>query len=233
VSWSAWDTLFSSDDAEDDRLEALLAVQQYTLTPFGRLQLLTLLQNTSQPERIRAAIVMVVGNSLSPYHPVDDWHWLHPYLDEQVSPLIRRCAIQTIADSQNPDLLPWLLPCLQHTDKSVFADAAQSLGQFGYAAVPYLGNLLQDDAMPPDAQCVAAWQLGELKSFSAVTYLLPVVETTTRHTDVRALAVWALGQIGQASPAVLKALVACQQEAEPDIRLRAESALKKIRRNSN
>jgi HEAT repeat protein len=233
ATWVDWQNLFDNDRSEETRLHALLGVQQYTLTPYGRDLLVTLLADEHQPDRIRSAVVMVVGNSLSPYHPLTDWQWLRPYLTEAHTPLMRRCAIQTLIDSQNPDLIAWLLPCLQHQDKNVFADAAQALGQFGYAALPYLGQLLADDTLPPDAQCVAAWQLGELKSFSALPMLIPVVSNPDRHTDVRALAVWALGQIGQASPEVLLALTACQQEAEPDIRLRAETALKKIRRNSN
>jgi HEAT repeat protein len=232
--WMAWQTFYTRALPEDARLEALLGVQQYNLTDAGRHHLYTVACDTTESDRIRAAVVMVLGNSFSPYHPVEAWTWLLPFLEEATqSPLMRRCAIQTIIDSQNPDLIPWLLPCLSHQDKQVFADASEALGQFGYAVVPHLATLLADPLAPPDVQCVAAWQLGELKTFQAVQILLPLVIDTQRHTDVRALSIWALGQLGQSTPELLAALQQCLTEDEPDIRLRAQTAIKKIQRNSN
>jgi hypothetical protein len=188
---------------------------------------------TGMSDKLIGALIMVVGNSLSDGHEVADWAWIRPFLAESQPALIRRCAIQTLADSHHPDVVPWLVPCLRHEDKGVFADAAQSLGQFGYNALPYLLPLLEGESTPLDIQCVAAWQLGELKSYNSLTTLLKVAESPTRHTDVRALAIWALGQIGHGSPSVIKVLQQCEQEAEPDIRLRAQTALKKVLRNSN
>jgi HEAT repeat protein len=96
--------------------------------------------------------------------------------------------------------------------------------------MPYLIDLLTSGA--EDARCVAAWQLGELGSALPV----PALVNTLRHetsVSVMALCIWALGEIGMQSNEVIEILTHARRQANPDVRLRAETAIKKIARHCN
>jgi HEAT repeat protein len=145
---------------------------------------------------------------------------------------LRQYALEALVATQQPEVLPWLIEALADEDNAVFGAAAQGLGQFSTQAVPVLCELLSNPNAAPDARCVAAWQLGEVAGHEAVPVLVAQLRAANP-TDVLALCLWALGEIGHHSPEVLAVLQWGKQQADPEIRLRAEAALKKVVRAFN
>lgn len=143
---------------------------------------------------------------------------------------IRDYVMQALGRTQHPDAVLLLVEALKDKDNDVFASASEALGDLGDPAIPHLIKVLTTGE--EDARCVAAWQLGELGARPAIPTLIHTIETETR-VPVIALCIWALGEIGYGTKEVHTVLAQAKQNPEPDIRLRAETALKKVARHDN
>lgn len=143
---------------------------------------------------------------------------------------VRNYIVQALGMLGREEAAPILINALKDKNNTIFASAAEALGKLGKPVVPYLIDLLQQGA--DDARCVAAWQLGELRYTDAVPALLSVIRENS-NIEISALAIWALGEIGFGPKDVMETLNWAKAQAEPDIRLRAELAIKKIARHGN
>jgi HEAT repeat protein len=140
-------------------------------------------------------------------------------------------CLQGLARTQNEQALSVLISALSSPNNHLFSTAAEQLKQFGVLAIPALCAVLETGE--PDAQCVAVWNLGELKALPALEALLQYLNREDAHVDVSALCVWALGRLGEASVAVLKALEKALQHPEPEVRVRAKAAKQKLMPHTN
>lgn len=206
------------------RLDALLFIVEKFETEYFPL-FEEILKDTEDHPDIRSGVALALGK-ISGEKPFEI---LKPH-SKDMNTSVRNYVIQALGMTHQEAAAPILIDALQDTSNTVFASASEALGELGYKALPYLIDLLSSGA--DDARCVAAWQLGELQSPQAVPAL---VETIRREkiVSVIALCIWALGEIGMGSEEVFDILAQAKKQAEPDVRLRAETALKKIVRHSN
>ena len=223
------------------RLDALLCVVEDYSPPYFDL-LLTLLQNNEDAADVRASVGISLGKLVgNPLAGVTDAQkqallgQLHA-LQSDETVLLRRYAPLALALTGDESTILWVVAALQDEDLDVFHSAAEALGQYGQAAVPYLLEILATGA--DDAQCVAAWKLGELGNDAALEPLIAGVEAGLMHPptvtpNLTALCVWALGEIGTRTQSVLNVLHRAEQSTTPEISQRAKWALKKIARNWN
>jgi HEAT repeat protein len=151
-------------------------------------------------------------------------HFNHP------APLFRSYIIKSLGMTDNEQAIPLIIEALKDSNNTVFASASECLSRFGRKAVPYLTNLLKQGN--DDARCVAAWNLGEIAESQCVPELVQVL-LEEKNEEVAALCIWALGRIGAYSDEVVNTLKQAILQEAPEIRLRAEVALKKITRNLN
>jgi len=223
------------------RLDALLCViDDYAPEYFDLL--LALLQNNNDAADVRASVGIslgkLAGNSLAGVTDtqkqalLDQLHALQS--DETV--LLRRYAPLALALTGDESTIPWVVAALQDEDLDVFHSAAEALGQYGQAAIPHLLEILATGA--DDAQCVAAWKLGELGNDAALEPLMKAVEAGLNQPsaitpNLTALCVWALGEIGTRTQSVLNVLHRAENSTTVEISQRAKWALKKIARNWN
>ena len=140
-------------------------------------------------------------------------------------------CLQGLARTQNEKALTVVIGALTSPNNQVFSTAAEQLKQFGVLAIPALCEVLETG--DPDAQCVAVWQLGELKALPALEALLIYLKREDAHVDVSALCIWALGRLGEASVAVLEAVNHALQHSEPEVRVRAKAAKQKLMPHMN
>lgn len=221
------------------RQEALLGLWQHGLPEVALPQLETLALNTQEPLALRGSVVVFINKMAAP----EAAETLLTLANEDDSTL-KTLALEGLGLSKSPKALPVLLQALTHPDNQVFQAAAHAVGKLGQffpleaLVVEALSDLLAAapafKAFGDDARCVAAWQLGELET-RAPKALMALTQTaqTTANTELSALCLWALGEIGEHSPEVLKVLNWGKTQASPDIRLRAEMALKKVVRHVN
>ena len=223
------------------RLDALLCVVDDYAPEYFDL-LLALLQNNNDAADVRASVGISLGKLAgNPLAGVTDTQktalleQLHA-LQSDETVLLRRYAPLALALTGDESTIPWVVAALQDEDLDVFHSAAEALGQYGQAAVPHLLAILASGA--DDAQCVAAWKLGELGNDDALEPLVVGVEAGLTHPptitpNLTALCVWALGEIGTRTPTVLAVLHRAEHSTTLEISQRAKWALKKIARNWN
>jgi HEAT repeat protein len=206
------------------RLDALLAIVEHFENPYFPL-FEEILSDTEDDPDVRSAVALALGKIAGdkPVHILEG-------VSHDTNPTVRHYVMQALGMTHQPAAAPILIQALKDQNNNVFAAASEALGELGDAAIPHLIDLLSSGAT--DAQCIAAWQLGELGSSQSVPAL---VETIRRRADVPviALCIWALGEIGMGSQEVLDILTEARREEEPDVRLRAETAIKKIVRHVN
>jgi HEAT repeat protein len=184
-----------------------------------------ILRDDSEDPDVRSAVALAIGK-------IGGERSLGLLLDHAKSDdvTVRNYVIQALGMLEREETVPALIDALKDTNNTIFASAADSLGRVGKPAVPYLIDLLQKGA--DDARCVAAWKLGELRYTDAVPALVEVIQKN-ENVEISALAIWALGEIGFSTQDVMDVLSWAKEEEEPDIRLRAEVAVKKIARHGN
>lgn len=220
----ALEILKEKTQASNTRLEALLLiVEQFDPKYFPLFE--EILKDPDEDPDVRSSIALALGK-LSGDHPFEI---LKSYTQD-ADKMVRNYVVQALGMTHLEAALPLVLEALKDKDNTVFASASEAIAQFGDMATPYLIELLSSGG--EDARCVAAWQLGELKASEAVH---PLVETirSDKSVSVLALCIWALGEIGFGSDEVFEILSEAKKEPEPDVRLRAEIAMKKIARHRN
>lgn len=148
--------------------------------------------------------------------------------DEDVT--VKNYTMQALGALKRPEGIPYLLEALKDDNNTIFASAAEALGQIGRPVVPHLIELLATGA--DDAKCIAAWQLGQLRYIEAIPALLKAIQNED-NPDLVALAIWALGEIGMGEENVLEVLNRAKRHEDPAIHQRAERAMKKIARHVN
>ncbi len=132
---------------------------------------------------------------------------------------------------ERAEAIPFLIQALESKNNDIFAKAAEAIGKMGRPAVPHLIKLLEEGA--PDARCVAAWQLGELRDLDAIPPLIKTIQHDDETHDVKALCIWALGEIGYGPEDVMDILNWARNNDDPAINERANMAIKKITRHTN
>lgn len=145
-------------------------------------------------------------------------------------PVVRQYVVEALASTGKPEAVAALIEALSDPDNQVFSAAAEGLGSIGREAAPLLTEALTHASS--DVRCIAAWQLGEMGAIVAIPALVEQVRTGD-NVEVQALCLWALGEIGEARPEVLEVVRWAKDQEAPEIRLRAETALKKIVRHIN
>lgn len=206
------------------RLDALLLIVHKFETEYFPL-FEEILQDREEDPDVRSAVALALGK-IAGERP---FQILKSYYSDN-NPTVRNYVIQALGMTHQEAAAPLLINALQDQNNTIFASATNALRELGTKAEPYLIDLLSSGA--EDARCVAAWQLGELQSEHSVPKL---VETIRREQNVSviALCIWALGEIGMRSDEVLQILTEASTKSEPDVRLRAETAIKKIVRHCN
>jgi HEAT repeat protein len=206
------------------RLDALLViVDKFQAEYFPLFE--EILQDTEEVPDIRSGVALALGK-ISGERPFEI---LKSYCQDD-NPIIRNYVIQALGMTHLVAAAPLLIEALRDKSNTVFASASQALGELGPPVAPYLIELLTSGA--EDARCVAAWQLGELQSEESVPALVQAIRRE-ENVSVIALCIWALGEIGLGSEEVLQILTQARKQPEPDVRLRAETAIKKIVRYAN
>lgn len=216
--------LKQKNESTEARLEALLLIvkrfEEDYLPIFEGI-----LQDTNEHPDVRSSVALALGK-ISGRRP---FQILQAYRHDQDA-TVRNYVLRALGMTHEEDAAPILIEALQDTNNTIFATASEALGDLGDKATPYLIELLSTGA--EDARCVAAWQLGEIGATISVPALIETIRTEQR-VSVIALCIWALGEIGLGSEEVLQILSEARQQEEPDVRLRAETAIKKIVRNIN
>lgn len=206
------------------RLEALLVIVNKFETEYFPL-FEEILKDPEEPPDIRSSVALALGK-ISGEKSLDI---LKPFCSDSDTTL-RNYVIQALGMTRQEAAAPLLIKALEDKSNAVFASASNALGELGDKAVPYLIDLLSSGAN--DAQCIAAWQLGELRSKCSVPALIKTIRDQ-KNVSVIALCIWALGEIGLGSDEVFQILTEARQKPEPDVRLRAETAIKKIAQHYN
>jgi HEAT repeat protein len=220
------------------RMDALhLMIEQFH--PEYVAQLGQLIADTSEPADIRSAAALALAKAGQRQRPASrpgsmaTRQQVFDILSARVhdpDKTLRNYVVQALGILAMEEAAPLLIEALKDPNNTVFASAAEALGKLGRPVVPHLVTLLHEGA--DDARCVAAWQLGEIGESSATSALVQGIQND-KNQDVVALAIWALGQIGEGPADVMDVLRWARNQAEPEIRLRAEMALKKIVRHQN
>jgi len=206
------------------RLDALLVIVD-EFQPEDFLLFEEILCNPEEATDVRCAIALALGK-IAGERPLE----ILRSVSHDEDPLLRHYVMQALGMTHQEAAAPILIQALKDKSNDVFATASEALGELGEKAIPYLIELLSAGA--DDARCIAAWQLGELGSAKAVPALVETIRQRP-NVSVIALCIWALGEIGMGSEEVLTLLTEARRELEPDVRLRAETAIKKIVRHSN
>jgi HEAT repeat protein len=231
--------LTNREALQTERLEALLALVREESAGMACIgTLLERLHDETEEMDFRCSVALALGHlmgqlstyTLQPEHLLTPLQALSQLVKQPETPVrLKTYALQALGSSGFVEVAPVLIAALQESDNNLFGSAADALGQLSQRVrrpiIPLLCEVLETAA--DDARCVAAWQLGELRDATA---LEPLLQQARYHSnkDVQALCLWALGQLGQHNPQVLAVMQWAKQEATPEIRLRAETALKKI-----
>jgi HEAT repeat protein len=216
--------LKEKSEAPDVRLDALLHIVEKFETEYFPL-FEEILRDSSENPDVRSGVALALGK-ISGKRPFE----ILKLFCEDHNTTVRNYVIQALGMTHEEAAAPLLINALKDKSNTVFASASQALGELGQKAAPYLIDLLSSGA--DDARCIAAWQLGELQSEVAVPGLVQTIRSES-NVSVIALCIWALGEIGLRSHEVLEILGEARKQSEPDVRLRAETAIKKIARHCN
>jgi HEAT repeat protein len=206
------------------RLDALFELVQH-YTPENMPLFQAILDDKEESAQLRSAVALSIGK-VSGQSALEV---LAPHVKTE-NPVVRSYVLQALGMTQCEGAMPFLIEALKDTDNSVFASASEAISAIGRPAVPYLIDLLETGAH--DARCIAAWNLGELREEKSLPNLLLRIQED-ESIEVIALSIWAIGQIGAYSEDVIQTLRAASQRPEPDVRLRADVALKKVSHNFN
>lgn len=221
---SAIAILKQKSESIQSRQDAILTIlKEFRMEHFELFE--TILSDEEDEAQVRMMVALCLGKLGTPDCIV--------ILEKQVNhpdPLLRSYIIQALGMTNDELALPLIVNALQDSNNTVFASASQCLSQFGKKAVPYLVDLLVDGK--DDERCIAAWNLGEIAEKTCVPQLVENV-LHEQNDEVLALSIWALGRIGEYSDAVIDSLKKASERDTPEVRLRAEVALKKIARNLN
>lgn len=191
-------------------------------------QLIPIFEDTSLHPSMQAGLALALGEWASDTAV----HVLIKQYQSETTPIEQQVfCLQGLARTQHAQALPVVLSALKSPSNQLFSTAAEQLKQFGVMAIPALCEVLQTGE--PDAQCVAVWNLGELKAKPALSSILAYLNQAETHVDVAALCVWALGRLEEASTDVMTALEAALQHPEPEVRVRAKAAKQKLLVNRN
>ncbi len=220
----AINTLREKKQSSQTRLDALLViVGKFESDYFPLFE--EILQDQEEDPGIRSAVALALGK-ISGERP---FQILRPHSQDH-NDTVRNYVIQALGMTHQEAAAPLLVQALQDKSNTVFASASEALGELGHKALPYLIDILSSGAA--DARCIAAWQLGELQAEQSVPALVKTIRNE-ESVPVIALCIWALGEIGMCSSEVLQILSEAKAKPEPDVRLRAETAMKKIARHTN
>lgn len=205
---------------KEQRLQAILALLERSQDRELVKLLSDVLQDESDLSEVRAAAALALGK-------VGSEQAVEALIDSRAAeePTVRSYVIDALATTRNARALPTIIQALEDHSNQVFAMAAQGLGKMGRSISPHLIPLL--DHPRSDVRCVAAWQLGEFREEGAMSKLVDVI-LENNDVEVTALSIWALGAIGKQSERVMDALSWAREQEEPEIRLRADMAMKKI-----
>ena len=207
-----------------NRLDAILyIIDQFEAGFFPVLE--TIVNDEEEHPDVRAAAALALGKVGG--DRALDLLLAHSRSDD---PTVRNHALHALVLLKREESIPVLVDALGDQNNTIFATAAEALGQFGRQALPYLIDLLEQGA--DDARCVAAWQLGELRYMDAVPALTETIRKES-NPDVTALSIWALGEIGYGPEEVVTVLSEKAADDDPAIHERASRALKKISRHVN
>lgn len=206
------------------RLEALLQIVEHFVPEYFPV-FAAILSDSQEDLDVRSAIALCLGKIGG-----DEAFKILKSAASDPNASVRDYVMQALGRTQHPDAAELLVAALKDKDNDVFASASEALGDLGDPAIPHLITVLTTGE--EDARCVAAWQLGELGARPALPALIQTIQSETR-VPVIALCIWALGEIGYGTPEVHQVLAQAKQNPEPDIRLRAETALKKVARHDN
>ena len=211
-------------EATQTRLDALLLIIQYfSQELFPMLE--ERLADSSENPSVRSAIALSLGKIAG-----ENAFQILERFAQDTDPVVRSYVLQALGMTRQESALPVLIEALKDSDNRVFASASEAIGYFGRKALPYLHDLLKTGQ--DDARCIAAWNLGELADRRSTLNLLDALKTD-QSEEVQALAIWALGQIGEYTEELLLTLSKASKNENPEIRLRAEVALKRIARHIN
>jgi HEAT repeat protein len=211
----------------DDRLTTLQQVLLYDDSDEAAVWLSHLIGAPSVDMAVRCAAAL----GLAKFSSQEAMTLLLAHRNEP-DPFVRRYVIEAMASTAKLDVLEALINALHDSDNHVFSTAAQGLGQLGRPASPVMCQTLADKNQPPDVRCIIAWQLGEMGAVEALPTLVEQARSAD-NLEIQALCVWAMGQIGEGPPEVMAVLQWGKVQPAPEIRLRAETALKKIVRHLN
>ncbi len=217
--------LAQRDEPAKARMDALYFLAQAYQPEYFNL-MLTLLSSTDEDPELRSAIALTFGK-LGRYHPAEQNPFLLALLEVigDRNTQVKNYAAQGLGLIGREEAIPKLVTLLDAEDNILFSTAADALGRIGEPAAPYLEELLKTGA--DDAQCVAAWKLGEIRYVGAINTLVEQVKTT-KNPEVMALSVWALGEIGHHTPEVMAVLKSAKKHKDPEVYVRAKAALKKV-----
>ena len=190
-----------------------------------------LLEDDTEAEVLRCACALSLGALAQElYEPATVIERLLNQTTQR-SGALRRCVIEGLSATGDELALPAVLNALEDEDDTVFQAAAQGLGNFEDEVIEPLIDRLGSN-LSADVQCIAAWQLGEMQAREAID-ILCIQAKQSPHHDVQALCIWALGEIGWHQVEVLDVLNWAKTQENPELRLRAETAIKKVVRHAN
>ena len=206
--------------ASQTRLDALfLLVQDFQDAYYEILK--GILEDTDDNAQVRSAVALTLGK-VSGRIALEI---LTPHTKTE-NPIVRSYVLQALGMTGSEEAMPYLIAALKDEDNTVFGSASEAISTIGSPALPYLTELLKTGAH--DAKCIAAWNLGEIGEATSLPSLLETIRKQDESIEVIALSIWALGQIGEYTNEVIETLSVATTHPEPEVRLRADVALKKI-----
>lgn len=145
------------------------------------------------------------------------------FSDDEDDVLVRRRALEALAYSSQEFVQDLILEAYEDDDESLHLSAVFAMGRS--ADLRWKDRVL-DELSHVDAamRFEAARASGELELADAVPELIGLLQEDD--VELRDSAVWALGRIG--GPAARRALQACANSRDPDLREAAEDALAEI-----
>ncbi len=220
----AIDIVKKKDQALALRMDAVLTIVNKFETEYFPL-FEEILKDQDESEDIRSCVALALGK-ISGEIPFQ----ILKSCAKDSNTTVRNYVIQALGMTYQEAAAPLLIQALEDSSNTVFASATEALNMLGSKATPYLIELLSTGA--DDARCIAAWQLGEMQEQDSIPALLENIKRGSS-VSVIALCIWALGEIGLGTDEVLQILSEARKEPEPDVRLRAETAIKKIASHQN
>lgn len=217
------DQLKNKELTLEDRYSAILAlIKFYNDYCFNILK--EVLDDPEEPAELRSATALALGK-LGEQSLIE----LKKYLAHE-DPVFRNYVIQAMG-MIGEKALPLLINALKDNNNEVFYSAADAIGSIGSPAVPYLTKILET-CEAPDAKCVAAWKLGEIKDTSSIPALINAVKDENNNKDILALSIWALGEVSRKNrnnKSIISTLYRASRSKNPEIKRHAYIALRKAR----